>query len=91
MKAANSYENKKVLADRNKLCPGKNGGHKFSGLGCRLIVVGNEWHKILAVYKVLKFNNFNSKVCLGWWNGYIANADNFVPIILWPVLNHILF
>ena len=41
MKATNSYENKKALADRNKLCPGKNGGHKFSGLGCRLIVVDN--------------------------------------------------
>ena len=34
-------------------------------------------NKILAVYKIIKFDNFNPKVCLGCLNG-------FVIIDSWP-------
>ena len=36
---ANPALRRKVHADGNKLCPGKNGSYKPSGLGGRLIVV----------------------------------------------------
>ena len=46
------HENKKSpceIADGNKICLGKNGGHKLSGLGGRSIVVVREADEILAV------------------------------------------
>ena len=44
----------------------KNRGHTPSSL-----VRGQARGRILAVYKILKFNNFNSKVYLGCMNGFI--------------------
>ena len=35
----NAMESRKIHADGNKLCPGKNGVHKPSGLGYRFFVL----------------------------------------------------
>ena len=32
---------------------------------------GMQCNKILAVYKIIKFDNFNSKACLGCLNGLV--------------------
>ena len=38
----NAMKIRKVCVDRNKLCTGKNGGHRPSSLGSRSIVVVSE-------------------------------------------------
>ena len=55
---------------------GKNGGHMPSSLDSKSIVVVRQEGKlyyILAIYKVLQFSNFNSRVCLGCLNGCIMH------------------
>ena len=53
----------------------------------RLLCSGRQADEMLAVYKFLKFDNFNSKARLGCFNGFMAPiALYFVPIDEWPVI-----
>ena len=60
---------------------GNNGGHTPSSLDSRLIVVVSQASRqaddILAVYKLLKFTNFNSKARLGCLNGFIVPMASY--------------
>ena len=56
---------------------GKNGCHRYSGLGNRLTVVVKQYDKILADYIFLVFDNFNSGARLGCLNRFSVN--NFIP------------
>ena len=60
---------------------GKNGGHRPSSLGCRLIVAVRQADEKLAVHKILKFDNLNSKARLGCLNGFMA------PIASYQLIN----
>ena len=51
---------------------GKNGGHRPSSLGGRLILVVRQADKNLAVSKILKFGKLNLKARLGCLNGFMA-------------------
>ena len=63
---------------------GKNGGQMPSILGCRSIVIGRQaggqagrQTKSLQFTKVLKFENFNSKVCLGCLNEFMMPIASY--------------
>ena len=55
--------------------PGKNGGYiaRPSSLGCRSIVVVRQADDLLAVYKILTFDDFNSKARLGCLNVFMVS------------------
>ena len=75
-------ESRKVHADGKKLCPGKNGVHKLSGLGYRFVVVFGQADKILtSVMKFSKFLRFNCKAGPGYLNGYTVLIDLSMAII----------
>ena len=71
---------------------GKNGGHMPSSLSGRSIIVVRQARmhtctharrqadKILAVYKILKFANFNSKAHYFRMFEWIYGANSFIPI-----------
>ena len=49
-----------------------------SSLGCTLIVVvSRQADEMFAVYNFLKFNNFNSKACLGCLDGFMAPIASY--------------
>ena len=56
---------------------GKNRGCSPSSLGCRSIVVVRQADNLLAVYKILKFDNFNCKACLGCLNGFMVPIASY--------------
>ena len=60
---------------------GMNGGHMPSSLGSRLIDVvrqaGWQADKMLSVYNFLKFNDFNSKACLGCLNEFMVPIASY--------------
>ena len=65
-----AMESRKIHADRNKLCPGKNGVHKPSGLGYRFVVLRQADKNSSNCYEFSKFLHFNCKAGPGCLNRY---------------------